>query len=56
MRNQFKGKYSKLAQILRNTLVFIEYFKLQIHKILEEKTEKKIHSILDKQRLINMTH
>ena len=26
MRKQFKGKYSKLAQLSRNTLVFAEYF------------------------------
>ena len=26
MRKQFRGKYSKLAQISRNTLVFVEYF------------------------------
>ena len=31
MRNQFKGKYSKLAQISRNTLVFVEYFQSAIH-------------------------
>ncbi len=56
MHNQFKGKYSKLAQISRNTLVFIEYFQSQIHKeILEEKKGEKIHSIVDKQRLITMT-
>ena len=56
MRNQFKGKYSKLAQISRNTLVFVEYFQSVIHKeILEEKNGKKIHSIEDKQRLITMT-
>ena len=56
MRNQFKGKYSKLAQISRNTLVLIEYFQSEIHKeILEEKKGKKIHSIVDKQRLISMT-
>ena len=56
MRNQFKGKYSKLAQISRNTLVFVEYFQSAIHKeILEEKNGKKIHSIEDKQRLITMT-
>ena len=56
MRNQFKGKYSKLAQISRNTLVFVEYFQTEIHKeILEEKKGKKIHSIEDKQRLIAMT-
>ena len=55
MRNQFKGKYSKLAQISRNTLVFIEYFQSAIHdEILEEKNGKKIHSIEDKQRLITM--
>ena len=56
MRKQFKGKYSKLAQISRNTLVFVEYFQSKIHKeILEEKNGKKIHSIEDKQRLIAMT-
>ena len=56
IRNQFKGKYSKLAQISRNTLVFVEYFQLEIHKeIQEEKKGKKIHSIEDKQRLITMT-
>ena len=56
MRNQFKGKYSKLAQISRNTLVFSEYFQSEIHKeIQEEKKGKKIHSIEDKQRLITMT-
>ena len=48
MREQFKGKYSKLAQISRNTLVFIEYFQSEING-------KKIHSIEDKQRLIAMT-
>ena len=56
IRNQFKGKYSKLAQISRNTLIFVEYFQIEIHKeIIEEKKGKKIHSIEDKQRLINMT-
>ena len=56
MRNQFKGKYSKLAQISKNTLVFAEYFQSEIHKeIQEEKKGKKIHSIEDKQRLITMT-
>ena len=54
--NLFKGKYSKLAQISRNTLVFVEYFQTEIHKeIIEEKKGKKIHSIEDKQRLITMT-
>ena len=56
LRKQFKGKYSKLAQISRNTLVFVEYFQSEIHKeIQEEKKGKKIHSIEDKQRLITMT-
>ena len=56
MRKQFKGKYSKLAQISRNTLVFVEYFQSEIHKeIQEEKNGKKIHTIEDKQRLITMT-
>ena len=56
IRKQFKGKYSKLAQISRNTLVFVEYFQSAIHdEILEEKNGKKIHSIEDKLRLVNMT-
>ena len=56
MRKQFKGKFSKLAQISRNTLVFAEYFQSEIHKeIQEEKKGKKIHSVEDKQRLITMT-
>ena len=56
IRKQFKGKYSKLAQISRNTLVFAEYFQTEIHKeIIEEKKGKKIHSIEDKQRLITMS-
>ncbi len=56
MRNQFKGKYSKLAQISRNTLIFVEYFQSKIHKeIQEEKNGKTTHSIEDKQRLITMT-
>ena len=32
MRKQFRGKYSKLAQISRNTLVFVEYFQSEIQK------------------------
>ncbi len=56
MSEQFKGKYSKLAQISRNTLVFVEYFQSEIHKeIQEEKKGKKNHTIEDKQRLIIMT-
>ena len=53
MRRQFKVKYSKLAKISRNTLVFVEYFQSEINK--EIQAGKKIHSIEDKQRLINMT-
>ena len=42
MRRQFKGKYSKLAQISRNTLVFVEYFQTEIHKeIIEAKKQFK---------------
>lgn len=56
LREQFKGKYSKLAQISRNTLVLVEYFQSEIHKeIKDAKKGKKIHTIEDKQRLITMT-
>ncbi len=33
MRKKFRGKYSKLAQISRNTLVFVEYFPLNCLRI-----------------------
>ena len=56
IRKQFRGKYSKLAQISRNTLVFVEYFQSEIHKkILESSNGEKIYSIKDQQRLIKMT-
>jgi len=56
IRKQFKGKYSKLAQISRNTLVFIEYFQSEIQKEMQAATNgKKEHSIEDKLRLINIT-
>ena len=56
IHKQFKRKYSKLAQISRNTLVFVEYFQSAINEeILEGKNGKKTHSIEDKQRLITMT-
>ena len=32
IRKKFKGKYSKLAQVSRNTLVFMEYFQTAIKK------------------------
>ena len=56
MRKQFRGKYSKLAQISRNTLVFVEYFQSEIHKEMQAAINgKKEHSIEDKLRLINIT-
>ena len=56
MRKQFKGKYSKLAQISRNTLVFVEYFQSEIQKEMQAAINgKKEHSIEDKLRLINIT-
>ena len=56
IRNQFKGKYSKLAQISRNTLVFVEYFQSEINnEIHKEKKGNIVHSIEDKLRLITMT-
>ena len=55
MRKQFKGKYSKLAQISRNSLIFAEFFQSEIHKnILELSKEQKNYSIEDQQRLITM--
>ncbi len=56
MRKKFRGKYSKLAQISRNTLVFVEYFQSEIQKEMQAVTNgKKEHSIEDKLRLINIT-
>ena len=56
MRKQFRGKYSKLAQISRNTLVFVEYFQSEIQKEMQAAINgKKEHSIEDKLRLINIT-
>ena len=53
MRKQFKGKYSKLAQVSRNSLVFVEYFQTAINKEIEEvKRNEKTHSIEDMSRLI----
>ena len=54
IRKQFR-EYSKLAQISRNTLVFVEYFQSEIHKrILESSNGEKNYSIEDQQRLIKM--
>ena len=44
IRKQFKGKYSKLAQISRNTVVFAEYFQSEIHKEIQE--EKKVKKFI----------
>ena len=53
MRKQFKGEYSKLAKVSRNSLVFVEYFQTVINKEIEEvKRNEKKHSIEDMSRLI----
>ena len=53
MRKQFKGEYSKLAQVSRNSLVFVEYFQTVINREIEDvKRNEKIHSIEDMNRLI----
>ena len=53
MRKQFKGEYSKLAQVSRNSLVFVEYFQTAINKEIEAvKRGDKIHTIEDMSRLI----
>ena len=53
IRKQFKGEYSKLAQVSRNSLVFVEYFQTAINKEIEEvKRNEKTHSIEDMSRLI----
>ena len=56
IRKQFKGKYSKLAQISRNSLIFAEFFQSEIHKkIIASTNGEKNFSIEDQQRLITMT-
>ena len=53
MRKQFKGEYSKLAQVSRNSLVFVEYFQNVINEEIEKvKKNKTPHSIEDMNRLI----
>ena len=56
IRKQFKGKYSKLAQISRNSLLFAEFFQSEIHKkiIASTTNREKNFSIEDQQRLITM--
>ena len=52
IRKQFKGKYSKLAQVSRNSLVFVEYFQTVINREIEAaKRGEKIHTIEDTARL-----
>ena len=53
IRKQFKGEYSKLAQVSRNSLVFVEYFQNAINEEIEKvKKNKTPHSIEDMNRLI----
>ena len=53
MRKQFKGEYSKLAQVSRNSLVFVEYFQNLINEEIEKvKNNKTPHSIENMNRLI----
>ena len=53
MRKQFKWEYSKLANVSRNSLVFVEYFQTVINREIEDvKRNEKIHSIEDMNRLI----
>ena len=53
MRKQFKGEFSKLAQVSRNSLFFVEYFQTVINKEIEGvKRNEKTHSIEDMSRLI----
>ena len=53
MRKQFKGEYSKLAQVSRNSLFFVEYFQTAINKEIDKvKRNEKTHSIEDINRLI----
>ena len=53
IRKQFKGKYSKLAKVSRNSLVFVEYFQTVINKEIKRvKRNEKTHSIEDMNRLI----
>ena len=53
IRKQFKGEYSKLAQISRNSLVFVEYFQTTINREIEGvKRNEKTHSIEDMSRLV----
>ena len=55
IRKQFKGKYSKLAQVSRNSLVFVEHFQTAINREIEAaKRGEKIHTIEDTARLVTI--
>ena len=55
IRKQFKGEYSKLAQVSRNSLVFVEYFQTVINREIEAaKRGEKIHTIEDTARLVTI--
>ena len=55
MRKQFKGKYSKLAQVSRNSLIFVEYFQNSINKEIEAaKRGERIHTIEEMSRLVTI--
>ena len=54
IRKNFKGKYSKLAKVSRNTLVLVEYFQTAINKEVEDaKAGKTNHSIEDMVRIVS---
>ena len=54
IRKNFKGKYSKLAKVSRNTLVLVEYLQTAINKEVEDAKAGKInHSIEDIARLVS---
>ncbi len=55
MRKLFKGEYSKLAKVSRNSLFFVEYFQTAINKEIEAvKRGEKIHTIEDTSRLVTI--
>ena len=55
IRKQFKGEYSKLAQVSRNSLVFVEHFQTAINREIEAaKRGEKIHTIEDTARLVTI--
>ena len=54
IRKNFKGKYSKLAKVSRNTLVLVEYLQTAINKEIENvKAGRTKHSIENMARLVS---